>query len=42
MLIKGGNEHAQGMFSKFGIRTVKGEGSIHTSISEKREDQKRK
>jgi hypothetical protein len=38
MLIKGGSEQAQGMFSKFGIRTVKGEGSIHMSNSEKREE----
>ena len=45
MLIKGGSEQAQGMFSKFGIRTVRGEGNIHMSMadySEKREEFKRK
>ncbi len=42
MLIKGGSEHAQGMFSKFGIRTVHGEGNIHMSNREKREAQKQK
>jgi len=30
------------MFSKFGIRTVRGEGNIHMSNSEKREEFQRK
>lgn len=42
MIIKGGSEQSQGMFSRFGIQTVRGEGNIHMTSGERgREIQRR-